>query len=130
MPGYRKPCILPGKRGSRWANPSGGCGSPRRWWRRCRSRCGRLLRWRDEGREVRDLDEEYPEAYDEQRNEDLEPGDHLVELGAQSYPYYQDGRHERNHNQRHEVVGEARRRSVEPRRQLDPDDFEHADEVS
>jgi hypothetical protein len=38
--------------------------------------------------------------------------------------------HERDHEQRHEVVVEARRRSVEPRRQLDPEDFEHADEVS
>src|SRR5215212_11490937 len=98
---------------------------------KCRlRRRGRLLRWRDEGREVRGLYEEYPEAYDEQRNEDLDPGDHLVELGAQSYAYDQDGRHERDHDQRHEVVGEACRRGVEPRRQLYPEDFEHADEVS
>jgi hypothetical protein len=75
---------------------------------KCRlRRCGRRLRWRDKGRKVRRLYEEYPEAYDKQRNEDLDRGDHLVELRTQFDTYDQDGRHERDHDQRHEVVGEA-----------------------
>src|SRR5829696_8064162 len=65
------------------------------------------LRRRDEGREVRGRYVEYSEAYDEQRNEDLDRRDYRVELRAQFYPYDQDGRHERYHYERYEIVGGA-----------------------
>src|SRR5215213_3684599 len=48
------------------------------------------LRRRDEGGEVRRRYEEYPEANDEQRNEDFDRCDHRVELRAQLYPYDQN----------------------------------------
>src|SRR5829696_7196817 len=65
------------------------------------------LRRRDEGGEVRRRYEEYPEANDEQRNEDFDRCDHRVELRAQLYPYDQNGRHECYHDQRYPVVGDA-----------------------
>src|SRR5215203_4945802 len=90
----------------------------------------RRLRRGDEGRKVINLDKPYPEADDEQRHEDLDARDHLVEHRAQFYPYDQNGRHERYYDQRQPVVGEALRRGIEPRRQLYSEDLEHAHQVS
>src|SRR5215212_1281384 len=90
----------------------------------------RRLRRGDEGRKVINLDKPYPEADDEQRHQDLDARDHLVEHRAQFYPYDQNGRHERYYDQRQPVVGEALRRGIEPRRQLYSEDLEHAHQVS